>query len=396
MRYSPEFQPSFPLFYFDVRRETFFQESLLPETTEESLVFEGLRVPGSDFVRVPIHPWEAKYLLNREEIKNALLQDEMRAVGLGEIQFSPTASVRTLYSPEVSFFYKTSLHVRITNCIRRNTPSELKSALEVTRLLREIRLEYQEIFPGFSWLEEPAYFFVKPFTASDPSISEGFSLLLREGLTSKNSNSRVAASLFGNRDLGRSFLSQLIEESGLSRRHWFEEYIRMLVPPLLTLYFQKGVMFEPHLQNTLVQIDSGIPTGFIMRDFDNLRAISGGWAAKEIQTRLPGLSKDLIFTEKEGWNRFVYCLVVNHLSEAIYQISWQNPALEKNLWQVLRDQLLTFLQEAGDLRAQNEVYGLLREATLPAKGSLVTRFRRSTDREAPYFYIPNPFVQIEN
>ena len=68
-------------------------------------------------------------------IARKTLHDEVVDLGPAGPPWHPTSSVRTLYQPEADVFVKTSLSVRITNCMRHSTAAELEKAVRLTRLL---------------------------------------------------------------------------------------------------------------------------------------------------------------------------------------------------------------------------------------------------------------------
>ena len=56
---------------------------------------------------------------------------------------------------------------------------------------------------------------------------------------------------------------------------WWEAYLRKIALPVLHALFGHGVVFEPHLQNVLVGVDSdGLPVQAILRDLEGVKLIS--------------------------------------------------------------------------------------------------------------------------
>ncbi|WP_352259925.1 IucA/IucC family protein, partial [Psychrobacter sp. TB55-MNA-CIBAN-0194] len=82
----------------------------------------------TDWVYYPCHPWEADGILANPTIKRAVTSGYMIPLGLTGKAVSPTSSVRTLDHHQLSHFIKCSIHVRLTNCIRKNAWYELHSA----------------------------------------------------------------------------------------------------------------------------------------------------------------------------------------------------------------------------------------------------------------------------
>lgn len=78
---------------------------------------------------------------------------------------------------------------------------------------------------------------------------------------------------------------------------WWEAYLRAVVPPVLAAFADHGVVLEAHLQNTLVAVaDDGMPVQALFRDAEGVKLLAD-------------------VPRAQGWERLVYCLVVNHLWE---------------------------------------------------------------------------------
>jgi siderophore synthetase component len=409
-KYSPEFGSNFQLDYFLIRKDFVFEESILAKdcsqiTAKDISLAEDL---AGDFATIPTHPWQSKYLLGLPVIQDAISSDKLRYLGPKGANWFATSSVRTVFSPAQPYFYKLSLNVRITNCIRRNALHELQGSIAVSKIIAPLKARYLKLYPNFYILDEPA-FLTANFSPRDlepnPVVTDGFGMLLRETFEANvESDSEVllTGSLFGNQSLGRSKLSNLI--SG-DRRIWFKQYLNLMLPPLFDLYFEEGIMFEPHLQNSLISVKNGFPASFWIRDFDNTRIISGSLAEQQLKTNCEMASKneferrlqakvmsEFTVDSTKSWNRFIYCLLVNHLSEAIYQLSFQQPKLETQLWMILKDFLLEYSSLSGNIELRTAIDNLLRGASLPAKANLITRFTRTTDSKCSYVNIPNPML----
>jgi siderophore synthetase component len=395
-KFSPEFGTRFQLHYFGVHEDFLIQESL--ENKPAGNLLDLGRISSnlpSSFVPIPVHPWQARHLLKMPEIESALSQGQLLDLGLQGNSYFPTSSVRTVFSPESPYFLKLSLHVRITNCIRRNAIHELQSSIEMTRIMRSVQQTYIERYPHFCALEEPAYMTVdlaSPYSDCRQRITESFGLAFRRGFDQSlqpEVTPILAAALFGNREIGRRWIRNLIPND-VTSEEWFEIYVEKLLPPLLDLFFKDGIMFEPHLQNTLIGFKNGIPTQVWVRDFDNARLVAGSPSAELLMRSRPILQKDVIYFEPQAWNRFVYCLIVNHLGEAIEQLSFSCPSKENGFWRILRHRFQQYSLSIQNKHCKDQIALLLENQSLPAKCNLITRFRRTPDCNADYIEIPNP------
>jgi len=407
-RYSPELRTSFPLHYFAVRREHLIQESVLSESADQLV---RLRAPAgletdNDFALVPVHPWQARHLLGLASVRAALRTDRLRDLGTQGPAYFPTSSIRTLFHPDNPYFYKLSLNVRITNCVRKNAHYELEGALAVTRIMRQYLPAIQGLFPEFRVLEEPAYLSLDLHGSDreeNRAVTEGFGLILREGLgrLADGETPFLAGALFGNRSLGRARLMALVnrlaEREGLplaaAAESWFDAYVEHLLYPVLHCFFSYGIIFEPHLQNVLVGIRGGRPSRAWLRDFEGVKLVRERLVPHGLEGVGERARQALFYSEEQGWNRIAYCLFVNNFCEAIAQLGEMGTRLERRLWTILRHHLREYQWRYGDLRSAGRINALLAGQPLPAKANFINRFLKRPDRDAGYVPLPHPLAQ---
>lgn len=393
--YSPEYGARFRLHAFEVPRDWVVADAL-DGADPIARLEEDWGVRGEDGrVALPVHPWQAKRLRQSSAIQDAIARGVVRDRGAVGPAFTPTASVRTLFREESAFFYKMSLDVRITNCFRRNTLSEMRAALYLARQFGPNRL----LGPGFRLLPEVAYVGVHVPNVPDADatlVEHSFATLLRENLPwERDVIPFLAAFLFrredGVRPLARwqAGLAGLGSWTETDRLRWFDAYVRRLLPPLCRMFFEEGFFSEPHLQNVVVGLENGWPTRLYLRDLDNCKVVDGGPAARRLAGLDAATRDELLLPRDVAWPRFVYCLFVNHLLEAAAALADDDTLREVALWSVVRMVLDEETSRVpADWRAE---WDALREgAPLPAKGNLITRFRKGRDREAPFLRIPSP------
>ncbi len=146
---------------------------------------------------------------------------------------------------------------------------------------------------------------------------------------------------------------------------WWEAYLAQVVPPALAAFAEHGVVLEAHLQNTLVAVDAeGMPVQALFRDAEGVKLLTDVERAA-------------------GWERLVYCLVVNHLVEMAGALAERHPTL--NPWAAVRRELARH-----DLP---EIAGLLTAATLPGKTNLLLRWTNADGADARYRPLPNPLAR---
>lgn len=404
-RYSPELGARFALHWFAVRTEHVVQQSLLAQRCDE-IVAAGAPPVDSGFVAVPVHPWEAGHLLQLPLVREAVADGRLRPLGAHGAPFHATSSVRTLYQPGNPFFYKFSLHVRLTNCVRKNAWYELEGATQVSRILRGLLPRLQREFPGLEVLEEPAFLSVDlrdRHEARNREVVEGFGMILRrsvEPLLRPGVTPLLAASLFGNHVYGEQRMGELL--AGLAGRErspraavierWFSAYAEQLMLPVLHCYFAHGVVFEPHLQNVLLGLQQGRPHQLFLRDFEGVKLLPTHFPAQALAQVSERAREALWYDEDLGWKRVAYCLFVNNFAEAIAQLAADEPALQLRLWGVVRHHLQRYQAQWGSPASARRINAVLAGEPFPGKTNLSNRFLQRADRGSAYVPVGNPIA----
>ncbi|WBB90272.1 IucA/IucC family protein [Verrucosispora sp. WMMC514] len=305
---------------------------------------------------LPVHPWQLDLMPPTDP--------RVRGLGPAGVPVRPTASVRTLYAPSVDLFLKTSLHVRITNCLRKNARYELTGAVALTRFLDRVPLPAR-----VGLLREPGY-----RTVDLPGADEAYGTILRTGLREHlRADERVV-------------LAAALAATPLAVPDpfdWWRAYVDLLVPGVLRLWLRHGVVHEAHLQNVLVVLDrDGRPVRLILRDLEGTKLDLG---------RLPAwpdeVPRQSAYTPAQAVQRVVYCLFVNHLAGLAGALADGHPGIEPRLWRTVRETVEATYAQLGE---PAELLALLDGAPLAAKANLLVRWHRAADQQAPYVAVPNP------
>ncbi|MEV3988472.1 IucA/IucC family protein [Streptomyces sp. NPDC049837] len=391
--YAPEAGASFPLRHLAVR------EHLVAEETAEggaTAPLDRLRpdVPAG-YRLLPAHPWQYEMLRDHPALRAALHRGDVLDLGRGGRPFAATASVRTLYDGET--FLKFSLNVRITNCLRKNARYELSGAVALTRLLEPVLTDLATRFPGSAVLREPAYRALAlpgPDGTPDRALLEGFGVIVREGLAARlmpGTTPLLAGAVADEYATGPAHVSRLLAGAGPETAlDWWAAYLRLLVPPVLAAYFDHGLVLEPHLQNVLVCVDDdGMPAQVLFRDLEGTKLVPEHHA--RALAALPAeVAGALTYDAGRGWDRVVYCLLVNHVAEMLAALADLHPHTEHALW----DRVRATLRACADRHDRPpRLAALLAGAPLPAKANLLTRWERKADREAGYVRLPSPLAE---
>ncbi|MFB7544315.1 IucA/IucC family protein [Streptomyces zaomyceticus] len=407
--YSPELQGSFPLHWLAVDSSLLAADSAWTEqgrpVTAEQLaagLAEGLPLPAGT-VPLPAHPWQARELLHRPDIRALVDDGLLHDLGHHGSPWHPTSSVRTLHRPGARAMLKLSLGLRITNSRRENLRKELHRGVEVHRLLRTGLVdEWQAAHPCFDIVRDPAWLGVD---APDGTPVPGLDVMIRHNPFGPGDDAVCIASLTTPRpwpgaSVMRSRLADVIgrlaartgRPTTAVAAEWFLRYLDQVVRPVLWLDGHAGIALEAHQQNTLVLLDpDGWPVGGRYRD--NQGYYFRESHRSELESRLPGIGaeSDTFVSDQVTDERFAYYLGINNVLGLIGAFGAQHLADERVLLAAFR----SFLTSATSLGSPLP-HRLLEAATLRSKANLLTRLHGMdelvgpVDTQSVYVTITNP------
>ncbi|MDF9813115.1 IucA/IucC family protein [Streptomyces sp. SPB162] len=390
--YAPEAGATFPLRHFAVREHLVAEECSAPGAAGP---LDRLRPVPAGYRLLPAHPWQYSLLHDHPALRAALACGDILDLGTGDVPAAPTASVRTLYDGDT--FLKFSLNIRITNCLRKNAAYELSGAVALTRLLEPVFTDLAERFPAGAMLREPAYRSLAlpgPDGRPDLGLLEGFGVIVRDGLDAHlrpGVTPLLAAAVADEYPTGSAHISRLLAGTGpQAALDWWTAYLRLLLPPVLAAYFDHGVVLEPHLQNVLIGVDGdGFPVQVLFRDLEGTKLVPEHHAAT--LAALPAeVAAPMTYDAERGWDRVMYCLLVNHVAELLAALADLHPQTETALWARVRTVLREYADDHG---CPPRLSALLAGVPLPAKTNLLTRWERKADREAGYVRLSSPLAE---
>ncbi|GGL10075.1 IucA/IucC family protein [Planomonospora parontospora] len=373
LAYAPEAHATFPLRLLGVRHDVLAEAG-------ETATLDALGGAPPGYALLPAHPWQFDLLA--AELAAPLADGRLVDLGRGSGEAVPTSSVRTVYEPSIERCLKFSLDVRITNCVRKNSWYELAGAVELTARLEPVFRDLAERFPGTRWLPEPGYRSADLGTR----LLEGLSVIVRTGprqvcgpgVTPLLSGALAASPLPGS-------APALPRAAAADPVRWWRAYVECVAPPVLEAYLAHGVVLEPHLQNVLVGVDpAGTPVEAVFRDLEGTKLVAG---RHDLSALPPRVAEALTYDAAGGWNRVVYCLVVNHLAEVAAALAGDGPVRE--LWAAAGEVLARYAAARG---WPPPLADLLSGAPLPAKANLTVRWSRAADRAAGYVAVASPLA----
>ncbi|MBY4676362.1 IucA/IucC family protein [Marinobacterium arenosum] len=389
--YAPEYRSRLQLHWFAIAEPLLRVDTVAPLTAEQLLADIGRDAPASERLAVPVHPMQARYLLELPAVRQAIADGLIEDLGPAGEHYLPTASVRTLYHPERPWFLKGSLNIRITNCVRKNAIYELESALAIQRRLQPLQADWAQQFPGFRLLSEPGFLTVELPGCdpdSDKAVQEGFGMIVRQNIRSVLAGDEEAIMAGAMFQQGAPLARWLpVADKAL----WLRSYAEALIPPMLEAFFRHGLIFEPHLQNTLICLRDGYPSGVAVRDYEGVKLVDRLWPAERTADLSPRARQSVLYSEQQGWNRVRYCLFINNLAEAVHYLADDCPRLEAELWRIIEQVVRGYRDQCPLANARASLDALLAGEPLPSKTNLLVRFHKHADRLAGYVPVASPF-----
>ncbi|HCI5999557.1 TPA: siderophore biosynthesis protein [Klebsiella variicola subsp. variicola] len=385
---SPEISARFSLFWFRIH------PSLLQVRGTAPIAAMLEHLNGDNCY--PCHPWEVPHITASPLYIRATEAGLITPLGQTGPEFAATSSVRTLYRAGQPYYLKCSIHVRLTNCVRKNAWYELESAVAMNALLEPRFVHLESTVPGFHIMREPAASSLD-FTAVAKAdeeediryLQECFGILYREN--QQNGQPLLAAALFALDRYGNSPLQTIIRQlsvaQGISVRQagelWLENYLQVLLPGVLEAFFTEGLVFEPHLQNVLLTIENHLPTDVWVRDLEGTKLTTECWSASDLTMMSERARQSVWYSREQGWRRVAYCLLINHLSEVLFRLADGDRQREQRLWDILAEKLARW-------QHQPEIAAILSGAPVPSKNNLKTRLLQKADKLADYTMMQHP------
>ncbi|MCS3528953.1 GNAT family N-acetyltransferase [Chryseobacterium sp. JUb7] len=351
LTYSPETSGQFQLFYFLINPENIIEKNADGEPVSKKLgekIYPLLDAEHKqlwdkfpDYQIVPMHPWEAEYLLTQENVQIMQEQGILFALGHYGEYFTPTSSVRTVYSDSNKWMFKFSLHVKITNSERINLYPELHRGHDISQLLKtDWGKNLQNDFPEIDFMVDPAFIAVK----FNDKIINGFNISIRRNPfygENKNKNVTLLAALCQDGILGQpSRLQNIIGNAAKNldlsveqvALDWFKQYLHICVRPIVGILNKYGLACEFHQQNVMIELDKkGFPAKIYFRDNQGFFFREG--RKDLVSNALPGIADESqsIIDEESLAPKYTYYLVTNNILGVVNALGCHQLANEKKL-----------------------------------------------------------------
>lgn len=415
--YSPELGGQFKLYWLTVDNELIAQGSSAGISCQQrmfDLVAHEPRLQqalteanAQDKSLLPVHPWQWSVMASDPTIEEYLKAGRLNNLGQIGVNWYPTSSTRSLYSPSLPYMLKFSLSVKLTNSIRNLSLKEVIRGTRLNDLFQQEVLDQQlgkDL--GFQLMQEPAYIGLKD---NDGNIIDESLVAFRDNPLEEKPDQEavVLATLtqqnpYGGLSLVAERIRHYAEQENLpdqqAAKQWFEAYCTHSVVPLFHIQANFGIVFLAHQQNIVMQLEQGFPVGMYYRDCQGT-----GYTDLALQ-RFGGLLGDEKETLENYWNQekveryFAYYLIINSTFNVISAICANLDVEESQLIEILHDKLDALLQKGvNDARCLNYV---LNSSSLCCKGNFFCYLQNFNENSIPdpaviYFDLPNPLARVK-
>lgn len=415
LKYSPETSGRFQLFYFLVNPENIIEKNADGELVSKELgekiypiltpEHKKLWDQHPEYHILPMHPWEADYLLSQENVQIMEEQGILFALGHYGEYFTPTSSVRTVYSEDNKWMFKFSLHVKITNSERINLYPELHRGYDISRLLKtDWGQNLQRDFPEIDFMVDPAFMAV----TFNGKVINGFNISIRRNPFQgehKNKNVTLLAALCQDGILGKpsrlqNIITHTAEKLGQSVEkialEWFKQYLHLCVRPIVRILNTYGLACEFHQQNVMIELDkNGFPAKIYFRDNQGFFFREG--RKDLVSTALPGIADESqsIIDEESLAPKYTYYLVTNNILGVVNALGCNRLADEKKLI----DLVYKAFKELENEDETGLVSYIINKRNWYTKGNLITSLQNineadeSLEYPAVFLDTPNPLTK---
>ena len=406
-RYLPDFASRFPLRWFAVESTLVAGDSLNVSLRERLLRFAAQSAPEllGHFTDtrwlLPMHPWQADYLLEQDWCQRLAENGSLQGLGEAGAQWLPTSSSRSLYSETNSDMIKFSLSVRLTNSVRTLSVKEVKRGMRLARLAKTERWqELQARYPTMRVMQEDGWAGLRDESGT---IQEESLMALRVNLLfdTPDTQTNVLVSLTqaapdGGDSLLAAAVRRLSQRLDLplaqAARCWLDAYCDRVLLPLFSAEADYGLVLLAHQQNILVEMQQDFPVGLIYRDCQGSAWTESAdtWLKEAGETEVENR-----FGESQLLRYFPYYLLLNSTLAVTAALAAAGFDSEESLMSRVRDALAELRRTAKQTRCLDYV---LDSPTWNCKGNFFCYLHDRNentiaDPAVIYFDFSNPFYK---
>ncbi len=255
--------------------EKLLEQELDPSLREEFVqAFASRKLNAADYYLIPVHPWQWQNKI-QTIFATDISENFIVYLGEGHEVYQAQQSIRTFFN--------------------RSNPSRsyVKTALSILNMgfVRGLSAQYMAVTPaindwvhqrvtqdsflqkcGFKVLrEQAAVGYINPNFSSErlgnTPYNKMLSALWRESpVPLTNYSLMTMAGILHVEPNGEALVKQLIQQSGLSAKCWLNQYLSVYLLPIIHCFYQHQLVFMPHGENLILELDKGIPVGAFVKD----------------------------------------------------------------------------------------------------------------------------------
>lgn len=237
---------------------------------------EARGLDPADYLLMPAHPWQWFHKL-AITFAAEVARGRIVCLGYGFDQYRAQQSIRTWFnaSQPSRRYVKTALSILNMGFMRGLSPHYMRATPAINDWIKRLVDGDPELSAqGFTVLrEEAAIGFrrdaIEPAFDRYSAYKKMLACLWRESPVRYQQDGRrlmtMAALLHVDAD-ERALLPRLIQASGLATTDWLDRYLRAYFRPLLHCFYAYDLVFMPHGENLILQLEDGVPVRAIMKD----------------------------------------------------------------------------------------------------------------------------------
>ena len=247
---------------------------------------EALGGDAADYLPLPLHPWQWDNRITTTFFEHLLSRD-LVYIGTSTDLFRPQQSLRTFFNqsqPELPYV-KTAVAVRNMGFTRGLSPkymsttpaindwlaSQLNEDPEYLRLNVRLLKEIAAVgYTGDTYHRHPL-----PEEAANDH-HKMLAALWRQSPIPFLAEGSVAVTLAGCLYVdtaGESLAAEWIKQSGLPAGQWLDKMLEVYLIPVIHALGQYGIVFMPHSENVILELQDGIPVGSFFKDLGEEAAV---------------------------------------------------------------------------------------------------------------------------
>jgi siderophore synthetase component len=325
---------------------------------------EAMNVQPDHYLFLPIHLWQWNHSIITM-FAAEIAKKELIPLGEAEDHYLPQQSIRTFVNVTNKEKYHVKLPMSILNTlVYRGLPGErtviapdvttfMKNILENDSFLKdECRLGLLGEVATMN-VDHPTF---KNVRGTPYQYLELLGVVWRESIYQELHDGERAitlAALLHVDHHGTSYVSKLIEKSGLTVEAWVKKLAKAILPPLLHYLYQYGTVFSPHGQNTVLVLKDYTPERTIMKDFVDDVNISDQ-PFPELKVLSKELKQVLRSEAPEGLTQFIFTgLFICHFRYLSNILEEKEKFSEHQFWSIVRDEIVSYQKRFPQLQEIN-------------------------------------------